>query len=337
MMHLGRHFNLVNLLGAVTENIEQSGLMIIVELCEFGDIEILLRNNRKYFIDQINHENDTIDATICAKDQGDQEGQRSSTESLENDGYKTLTKPHPITTSDLLCWAFQVARGMHYLISHNVLHRDLATRNILLCANNVVKICDFGLAKSLHNKPYYRKNGGERVPYRWLAPESLIDQKYSVHSDVWSFGIVLWELFSLGLMPYSKLDDPFNNLANFLQRGNRLSKPEYATQSIYDIMMSCWNADPNARPLFDSLAMTFCDLMKPDDLEEFIDLNKSFMEKNAEKYKSEENDCLASVKLDENPENDENTTQSCVVDVLSPENPNGNAECVVEIPLKTIV
>ncbi|XP_031634738.1 fibroblast growth factor receptor-like [Contarinia nasturtii] len=144
----------------------------------------------------------------------------------------------------------------------------------------------------------------ELVPYRWLASESLIDQKYSVHSDVWSIGIVLWELFSLGFMPY-------NNLANFLQSGNRLSKPEAMTNNYinfrYDIMMSCWNTDPKSRPLFDNLAKTFSDLMKPDDLEEFIDLNKSFMDK------SVENDCLASCDLVENAENDENL-QSCVVD-----------------------
>lgn len=93
-----------------------------------------------------------------------------------------------INTSDLVCWSFQIARGMDYLSSRKVLHGDLAARNVLLCDQNVVKICDFGLAKSLYKSEHYRKKSNAPMPFKWLALEAISDNCYSVYSDVWSFG-----------------------------------------------------------------------------------------------------------------------------------------------------
>lgn len=93
-----------------------------------------------------------------------------------------------VCTSDLVCWSFQVARGMDYLASRKVLHGDLAARNILLSEDNIVKICDFGLARSMYKNDNYKKKGEAPLPFKWLALESISDHTFSTYSDVWAFG-----------------------------------------------------------------------------------------------------------------------------------------------------
>lgn len=132
-----------------------------------------------------------------------------------------------VTTSTLVCWAFQVARAMDYLSSRNILHGDLAARNILLCDDNVVKVCDFGLARTMYNSNNYKKKGEAPLPFKWLALESLTDHVFSTYSDIWSYGIVLWELFSLAKVPYPGMNAD-ENLYNKLRDGYRMEKPQYA-------------------------------------------------------------------------------------------------------------
>lgn len=136
-----------------------------------------------------------------------------------------------ITTSDLISWGFQVARGMEYLASRKVLHGDLAARNILLSDNNVVKICDFGLARSMYKCDNYKKKGESPLPFKWLAIESISDQIFSTYSDVWAFGIVMWELFSLAKVPYPGMNAD-QTLYLKLRDGYRMEKPKYANQNL---------------------------------------------------------------------------------------------------------
>lgn len=157
-----------------------------------------------------------------------------------------------VTTSDLVCWGYQVARGMDYLASRKVLHGDLAARNILLCNDNVVKICDFGLARSMYKTDNYKKTGEAPLPFKWLALESISDHVFSTHSDVWAFGIVLWEMFSLAKVPYPGMDAN-QTLYMKLRDGYRMEKPQYANQDLYDIMLNCWNINPESRPQFSQL------------------------------------------------------------------------------------
>ena len=149
---------------------------------------------------------------------------------------------------------------MSYLNQRRILHGDLAARNILLGENNIVKICDFGLAKALQKSDNYRKSGNPLLPVKWLAIESITDRLFSTYSDVWAYGVLLWEIFSLARTPYPELDadEKFRRL---LEDGYRMEKPEYANDDIYDIMLTCWKYKPDTRPSFDELEKLFAAMM----------------------------------------------------------------------------
>ncbi|XP_055305923.1 vascular endothelial growth factor receptor 3-like [Sitodiplosis mosellana] len=281
LVHLGRHLNVVNLLGAITKNISQRELMLIVEYCPFGNLQNFLVKNRKHFVDQLNRNEDRIDAKI--------------TERTDKNVYvycHSTPAERLTTTTDLLCWSFQIARGMHYLASRKVLHGDLAARNILLCDNNVVKICDFGLARSMYKTGVYHISSARALPFKWLALESISDQVFSTYSDVWSFGIVLWEIFSLGATPYPGMNAG-TDLFQKLKEGYRLEKPEYASRDIYDIMLSCWQLIPKSRPLFDKLEEEITKMMDRSVSEHYIIMNEPYLEVNVNRFSSGQTDYFA--------------------------------------------
>ncbi|XP_045383548.1 vascular endothelial growth factor receptor 3 isoform X10 [Lemur catta] len=173
----------------------------------------------------------------------------------------------PLTMEDLVCYSFQVARGMEFLASRKCIHRDLAARNILLSESDVVKICDFGLARDIYKDPDYVRKGSARLPLKWMAPESIFDKVYSSQSDVWSFGVLLWEIFSLGASPYPgvQINEEF---CQRLKDGTRMRAPELATPAIRRLMLSCWSGDPKARPAFSELVEILGDLLQAGDPQE---------------------------------------------------------------------
>ena len=128
-------------------------------------------------------------------------------------------------TIDLIRFCCQISNGMKYLHSKKVCHRDLAARNILLDEFKVAKIADFGLARDLQQNYYYKRKSESPIPVKWMAPESLFDRKVYQNSDIWSFGIVMWEIFTLGGNPYPSV--PVEKLFDYLKDGNRMSKPMY--------------------------------------------------------------------------------------------------------------
>ncbi|NXG23905.1 FLT3 kinase, partial [Grallaria varia] len=157
-----------------------------------------------------------------------------------------------LTFEDLLCFSYQVAKGMEFLESKSCIHRDLAARNILVTHGKVVKICDFGLARDIMNDSNYIVRGNARLPVKWMAPESLFERTYTMKSDVWSYGILLWEIFSLGVNPYPGIQVDAN-FYKLIQNGFKMDQPYYATKDVYRTMQSCWALDSRKRPSFSCL------------------------------------------------------------------------------------
>ncbi|XP_070799756.1 vascular endothelial growth factor receptor 1 [Pituophis catenifer annectens] len=293
LTHIGHHLNVVNLLGACTKG--RGPLMVIVEYCKYGNLSGYLKSKRDLFS---THKCGSIqrDPLTEKKDVEPVSGQKKrlenipSRESLASSGFqedKSLSDVEeeeedvsdfykwPLTMEDLISYSFQVARGMEFLSSQKCIHRDLAARNILLSDNNVVKICDFGLARDTYKNPDYVRKGDARLPLKWMAPESIFDKVYSTKSDVWSYGVLLWEIFSLGASPYPgiQIDEVFFRK---LKEGICMKAPDFATPEIYHIMLSCWQGDPNERPWFSELVEILGDLLQANvqqDGKDYIPLN----------------------------------------------------------------
>ncbi|KAM4616609.1 fibroblast growth factor receptor 1-A isoform 1-T1 [Polymixia lowei] len=216
MKIIGKHKNIINLLGACTQD---GPLYVIVEYASKGNLREYLRARRPpgmeycYNPDQVPVENMSI--------------------------------------KDLVSCAYQVARGMEYLSSKKCIHRDLAARNVLVTEDNVMKIADFGLARDIHHIDYYKKTTNGRLPVKWMAPEALFDRIYTHQSDVWSFGVLLWEIFTLGGSPYPGV--PVEELFKLLKEGHRMDKPSTCTHEMYMMMRDCWHAVPSQRPTFKQL------------------------------------------------------------------------------------
>uniref|UniRef100_A0A674KA15 Vascular endothelial growth factor receptor 3 n=1 Tax=Terrapene triunguis TaxID=2587831 RepID=A0A674KA15_9SAUR len=244
LIHIGNHLNVVNLLGACTK--PNGPLMVIVEFCKYGNLSNYLRTKREGF-SPYREKSPRLRIQVRSLVEAVRADRRSRSGTSDSAIFNRLlmnksqtAQPiqevddlwqSPLTMEDLICYSFQVARGMEFLASRKCIHRDLAARNILLSENNVVKICDFGLARDIYKDPDYVRKGSARLPLKWMAPESIFDKVYTTQSDVWSFGVLLWEIFSLGASPYPgvQINEEF---CQRLKDGTRMRAPEYATAEI---------------------------------------------------------------------------------------------------------
>ncbi|NWV13207.1 VGFR4 factor, partial [Ptilonorhynchus violaceus] len=293
LIHIGHHLNVVNLLGACTK--AGGPLMVIVEYCKYGNLSNYLRGKRGDFIaykensDQaeksldesnsdltelIKRRLESVASTGSSASSGFIEDKSYSDSEDDEEDAEDLYK-RPLTLEDLICYSFQVAKGMEFLASRKCIHRDLAARNILLSENNVVKICDFGLARDIYKDPDYVRKGDARLPLKWMAPEAIFDKIYTTQSDVWSFGVLLWEIFSLGASPYPgvQIDEDF---CRRLKEGTRMRSPEYSTPEVYQTMLDCWHGVPTERPTFTELVERLGDLLQANvqqDGKDYIPLN----------------------------------------------------------------
>eukprot|EP00795_Rhopilema_esculentum_P004757 gene4757-21059_t len=157
----------------------------------------------------------------------------------------------PLDYVDLVDICNQICRGMVYLSSQSFVHKDLAARNCLVADNGVIKICDFSGLRDLYAGDYYRVSARLPIPIRWMSPESLLLSSYSSASDVWSFGVVLWEVFSYGLQPHFGYSN--QEVIVRIQNGQHLPCPDGCSMSVYTVMKECWTEDPAKRPGFQKL------------------------------------------------------------------------------------
>ncbi|OBS65454.1 hypothetical protein A6R68_05973 [Neotoma lepida] len=238
MKLIGRHKNIINLLGVCTQ---EGPLYVIVECAAKGNLREFLRARRPPGPDL------------------SPDGPRSS------DG--------PLSFPALVSCAYQVARGMQYLESRKCIHRDLAARNVLVTEDDVMKIADFGLARGVHHIDYYKKTSNGRLPVKWMAPEALFDRVYTHQSDVWSFGILLWEIFTLGGSPYPGI--PVEELFSLLREGHRMDRPPNCPPELYGLMRECWHAVPSQRPTFKQLVEALDKVLLAVS-EEYLDLRLTF-------------------------------------------------------------
>ncbi|KAG6459803.1 hypothetical protein O3G_MSEX011612 [Manduca sexta] len=235
MKNLGSHPNVVRLIGCCTD---KEPTLVIMEFVSLGKLQQFLRDSR------------------AERHYGNTHG-----------GSQFLT------SRDLTHFAYQVARGMDFLSSKGIIHRDLAARNVLITEERTCKVADFGFARDVAGTHVYERKSDGRLPIRWMAPESLYDDIFSVKSDIWSFGVLLWEIVTLGSTPYPGLSA--GDVMRKVREGHRLEKPEHCRRELYNIMYYCWEAEPSARPDFKEvvsmLERLLCTEMDYIELERFPD------------------------------------------------------------------
>ncbi|XP_047618560.1 fibroblast growth factor receptor 2 isoform X10 [Phacochoerus africanus] len=237
MKMIGKHKNIINLLGACTQD---GPLYVIVEYASKGNLREYLRARRPPGMEY------SYDVNRVPEEQ--------------------------MTFKDLVSCTYQLARGMEYLASQKCIHRDLAARNVLVTENNVMKIADFGLARDINNIDYYKKTTNGRLPVKWMAPEALFDRVYTHQSDVWSFGVLMWEIFTLGGSPYPGI--PVEELFKLLKEGHRMDKPANCTNELYMMMRDCWHAVPSQRPTFKQLVEDLDRILTLTTNEDYLDLSQ---------------------------------------------------------------
>lgn len=150
---------------------------------------------------------------------------------------------------------------MQYLESSKIVHRDLATRNILMDTTKLVKVSDFGFSRILRDKDYYRSTKGGNWPIKWSAPETLTFYKFNHQSDIWSYGVTLWEIYTFAEPPYHRdFKHPSKYLQCIVDDHLRLEKPEICPDEIYVEMAKCWDLEPKNRSTFSDFITFFGNL-----------------------------------------------------------------------------
>jgi len=239
MRRIARHKHVVELVGWC---IADDNVYVLEEYVPFGSLLTFLRTNR--LLTQSAENLDQID---------------------ENDR---------VSQENLLTFASQIAKGMDHLSQLQIVHRDLACRNVYIGHEKICKISEYGLARDIYAENVYRKTTGGQLPVRWMAYESVFEGTYTTKSDVWSYGVLLWELCTLGKIPYPGIVRT-EQLLDELESGYHMENPGHISTDLYLLMNSCWNRSPDTRPSFSDLVKKVTSLID-DTSEVHIDLPKLF-------------------------------------------------------------
>ncbi|XP_077999993.1 uncharacterized protein LOC144452721 [Glandiceps talaboti] len=227
MLKVIPHENVIRLLGCIT----QSGSpkpSIIMEFATYGNLSEVLKRSRRVSVVAMETEEDIYEYT---------------------DVFDTQ---NTVSSDQLMQFAMQITSGMEHLAGLKIIHRKLGVRNIFVGDGKVCKIASFSHALTTNRQRVNDKPAG-RLPIRWMAPESLKNSEYSFKSDVWTYGIVLWEIVTLGANPYPGMSN--KEVSSQIQEGERMEKPPHCTEELYNLMMSCWSIQPKNRPNFNEVAM----------------------------------------------------------------------------------
>jgi len=216
MKKLKPHPHVIKLLGCVTIT---DPVLVIIEYVPYGDLLGYLRKSRGL-----------------------------------NDNYfkdPDIKPQTSLSSLQLILMSWQIADGMSYLSSRKIIHRDLAARNVLVGEGEKCKVTDFGMARNVEMENVYEKKTKGRIPVKWTAYEALTRGRYTTQSDVWSFGVVLYEIFTIGGQPYPRTNA--RKLVELLASGYRMPKPNHVAEALYQIMRNCWQEEPEDRPSFEQL------------------------------------------------------------------------------------
>ncbi|KAJ0182393.1 hypothetical protein K1T71_001762 [Dendrolimus kikuchii] len=205
-------YHVVRLLGVVSRG---QPTLVVMELMECGDLKTYLRSHRP-----------DADASLS----------------------RSQNPTTPPTLQSILQMAIEIADGMAYLSAKKFVHRDLAARNCMVAGDLTVKVGDFGMTRDIYETDYYRKGTKGLLPVRWMSPENLKDGVFSSNSDVWSYGVVLWEMATLAMQPYQGLSN--EQVVRYVVEGGVMERPEHCPDRLYELMRACWAHRPHQRPSF---------------------------------------------------------------------------------------
>ncbi|CAH2235383.1 jg5951 [Pararge aegeria aegeria] len=255
MKSVGAHPHVVSLVGCCSGRRP----LIVAEYCSRGDLLTYLRCSWDLMVSRRNakYSNNNKECTNYRYDQfkNTPESKFVANRLYELEGVCDTE----LTLLDLLSFCRQVAMGMEFLASNRVVHRDLAARNILVTADRTLKIADFGLSRDVYQENQYKQKSNGKMPVKWMALESLTHRIYTTQTDVWSFGVVMWEVVTVGGAPYAGVSAA--RLPRLLAAGYRMPRPLNCSAPLYQLMMSCWNDRPRSRPTFSDLHIALDELL----------------------------------------------------------------------------